>query len=227
MHYIIVKKIILGPAPSVKLENNPADVLPVSLPSSGPITVYDQTSSTSVPAGLPSTAFKATSPITKSSDQFNPTINSAEIPSHVTISADPFDQTIHLADLTTPAIESADLPSLVLSANRPILASPASDPPTAPPSADPTTASTSSGRLFWTKPLGGESLEEAVDHSGFGSSPDSLPLEASVSKGHDDTGQKNADLGKAADTWGVFPNFPVSGSFFPHLTNVRSFKRPR
>ncbi len=224
MHYITVPKdIILGPAPSVKVENNPADLLPVSLPSSGPITVYDQTSSTSVPDGLSSPAFKATSPIAKSADQFNPTINSAEIPSHVTPSADPFDQIIHSADLPTPAIESADLQRLVLSANRP------SDPPTRPLSADPTTASTLSGRLFWPKPFGSESPGEAVSHSGFGSRPDtdSLPLEASVSKDHDDTGQKNAKLGKAADTWGVFPNFPVSGSFFPHLTNVRAFNRPR
>jgi hypothetical protein len=202
-------------------------VLPVSLPSSVPTTVYDQPSSTSVPAGLSSPAVKATSPIAKSVDQFSPTIYSAEIPSHVTLSPDPFDQTIPSSDLPTVAIKSADLPSLVLSANRPSLASPASDPPTGLPSADPITASTSSDRLFWPKPFGSESPGEAVDHSGFGSSPDSLPLEASVSKGHDDTGQKNADLGKAADTWGVFPNFPVSGSFFPHLTNVRAFNRPR
>ncbi len=202
-------------------------MLPVSLPSSVTKTVHDQTSSTSVPAGLPSPAFKATSPITKSADQFNPTINSAEIPSHVTISADPFDQTIPSADLPTPAIESADLPSLVLSANRPSLSSSASDPPTGLPSADPTTASTASGRLLWPKPFGNELPGEAVDHSGFGSRPDSLPLETSASKDHDDTGQKNANPGKAADSWGVFPNFPVSGSFFPHLTNVRSFNRPR
>jgi hypothetical protein len=218
MHY--TKNIISGPVPSVKLENNPADVLPVSLSSSVPRTVHDQTSSTSVPAGLPSPAFQATSPITKSADEFNPTINSAEIPSHVTISADPFENS---ADLPTPAIESADLPSQVLSANRPSLSSPASDSPTGLPSADPTTA----GRLFWTKPFGSESPGETVDYSGLGSRPDNLPLEASVSKGHDDTGQKNANLGKVADSWGVFPNFPVYGSFFPHLTNVRSFNRPR
>ncbi len=203
-------------------------MLPVSLPSSVSKTAYDQqSSSTSVPVGLPSPAFKATSPIAKSADQFSPTINSAEIPSQVTKSADPFDQTIHSADLPTPAIESADLPSLVLSANRPSLSSPASDPPAGLPSTDPVTASTSSGRLFWPKPFGSESPGEAIDHSGLGSRPDSLPLETSVSKGHDDTGQKNANPGKAADSWGVFPNFPVSGSFFPHLTNVRSFNRPR
>jgi hypothetical protein len=224
-HYInVLKNIISGPAPSVKLENNPADLLPVNLPRSVPTTAYDQTSSTSVPAGLPSPAFKATSPITKSADQFNPTINSAEIPIQVTISADPFDNS---ADLPTPASELTDLQSLVLSANRPSLSSPASDPPTGLPSADPTTASTSSGRLFWTKPLGSESPGEAVDHSGLGSRPDNLPSEALVSEGHDETGKINANQGKAADTWGVFPNFPVSGSFFPHLTNVRAFNRPR